>query len=880
MNDALILPLSDPQASLDLVGGKGASLARLTREGLPVPDGFHISTTAYWKFVDANDLGPGILTALGDADPAQPESLERAAEGIRALFEAAVIPDELAGAIEEGYLGLSDVGPNASGDPHGGRQHGPAVPVAVRSSATAEDLPEASFAGQQDSFLNVSGVSAVLEATKKCWRSLWTARAIGYRLRQGIDQGSVSLAVVVQLMAPAEAAGVLFTANPLNGRRDEMMISAAWGLGESVVGGTVTPDTLILDKADLRVVSRQTGDKKVMTVQVVGGTEERPVPERLQTAPVLDDESAGALARYGLQIEDSFEMPMDIEWVFSDGAFSIVQARPITALPELSAKEPVEWKLPDHANRALRNNIVELMADPLTPLFETLGLKSINASLRRLLSRFMGHAELMPEEIILSVNHYAYYNGSLTLRQIGGILLRSVGIARRMFTGVEERWHQARPQYAAAVASVERSAWREAPSVAILNGVSDLMEAVIDFYGTLLGGVIPAAWISEGIFTAVYKLLIRGKNDPSPATFLLGFDSAPILAEKALYDLASWARDETHLAPYLVDTPASRLADHLEQRQTPSGLGPDEWRSWRGRFQAHLETHGHAIYNLDFANPVPADDPEPLLETCRLFLRGAARNPYERQQAAADRRERATREVLGRLRGLRLKLFQKTLLAAQKYAPLREDGLAEIGLGYPLLRRMLLEVGRRFTEAGMVENPAHIFWLEHEEVASAAQRWDREVPSPSLAERIPERKAAWRAASRVAPPLMLPQIRLFGLDLAKLRKPRADGDRLKGVAASPGRVKAAARVLHGPGDFDQMQVGDVLVAAITTPAWTPLFVRASAVVTDVGGPLSHGSIVAREYGIPAVLGTGAATARIHDGQEITVDGDEGLVYLG
>jgi len=235
-----------------------------------------------------------------------------------------------------------------------------------------------------------------------------------------------------------------------------------------------------------------------------------------------------------------------------------------------------------------------------------------------------------------------------------------------------------------------------------------------------------------------------------------------------------------------------------------------------------------------------------------------------------------------RLRGRRLKSFRKNLERAQKYAPLREDGLADVGLSYPLLRKMLREVGARFEKGGMIERQDDIFWLTQEEVEDAAARLDRGEPLENLSTSVSQRKVVRRVARRVAPPIMLPQIKVFGVDLMALKSGglrKQKNNCLKGVAASPGTVTAPACVLHGPDDFSKMNTGDVLVASLTTPAWTPLFARASAVVTDIGGPLSHGSIVAREYGIPAVLGTDTATKHISDGQMITVDGCSGIVSL-
>lgn len=867
MTPQYVLPLYAPQADLATVGGKGASLAQLSASGLPVPDGFHVTTAAYRKFIEANDLQYEVQSALEMADPAKPSTLETTSKSIRELFAPATIPVEVASEIVEAYTALPGKDPA----------------VAVRSSATAEDLPAASFAGQQETYLNVSGASAVLEATKKCWSSLWTARAIAYRMRRDIDQHVVSLAVIVQLLVPAEASGILFTANPLNGKRSELMISAAWGLGEAVVGGNVTPDSLIIDKDTHRILAHQIAYKDVMTVRLNGGTQERPVPQNLRRAPVLDDKSAIELAKLGTQIEAMYAMPMDIEWTLADDKFAIVQARPITALPDLKPAPPIQWKLPKGKYSAMRNNIVELMADPLTPLFGTLGLEAINASMGHTFAEFLGKPGLMPEEVIITVNDYAYYNGSLSPGQIAKILLYSPGILKSMFTKPVDRWLKVgRPRYIATVKRWQNTHWRQFPSEAILDAARDLLEAAIEAYLSLVSGVLPAAWISEALFTFVYDKLIKRQNDPPAPVFLLGFDNLPIQAEKSLYDLAGWVRGRSGLESYIQNTSAAQLAAEVVKDPAPAKVSANDWREWRARFQSHLKKYGHTIYNLDFANPVPADDPAPLLETCKLFLSGQGVNPYERQRRAVWQRDEATKAILARLRGVRLKLFRKLVFRAQNYAPLREDGLADVGMSYPLLRQMLLEVGDRFKEPGMIKESTDIFWLKQEEIEGAVEKLARKGSANDMSAIVSERKTSWRAALRANPPLMLPQIKIFGIyleDLITKRAGKLDEDILKGVAASPGRVTATARVLASTEDFPQLKPGDILVAAITTPAWTPLFARAVAIVTDVGGPLSHGSIVAREYGIPAVLGTGAATSRIQSGATVTVDGDEGKVYL-
>ena len=411
--------------------------------------------------------------------------------------------------------------------------------------------------------------------------------------------------------------------------------------------------------------------------------------------------------------------------------------------------------------------------------------------------------------------------------------------------------------------------------------LNSLSEAAIDAYMALVSGVIPAAWMSEAWFTWRYKFIKR-KNDPDAPTCLMGFDSLPIQSEKSLYDLASWTRNNTSVMQYLQRLETAELITEFHADGTPKDVDPDEWQSWTQKFNQYLDEFGHAIYNLDFVNPVPADDPAPVLETFKLFLKGEGINPHERQQASENHRKEAIRNIESRIKGRKLASFKKSLERAQKYSPLREDGLADVGLSYPLLRKMLREIGKRFVQADVIEQVDDIFWLTLDEVKKTAARLDRDGSLDDLSSLIPQRKTIWQSAKKATPPMMLPDVKLFGKGAAELKSggfKKQKGNTLKGVAASPGTITAPACVLHGPEDFENMNTGDVLVASLTTPAWTPLFARASAVVTDIGGPLSHGSIVAREYGIPAVLGTDTATRRIHNGQIITVNGSEGIIYL-
>ncbi|MBN1399538.1 MAG: PEP/pyruvate-binding domain-containing protein, partial [Anaerolineae bacterium] len=492
MNHEYTLGLTEARASLATVGGKGASLARLASAGLPVPEAFYVTTAAYDRFVTESELRPRMEAILADADPDRADSLESASRAIAALFSASQTPAAIAAAIARAY----------------GQLPGSDPAVAVRSSATAEDLPELSFAGQQETYLNIQGIEAVLEAVKRCWASLWTGRAIGYRLRHDIDQNVVSVAVVVQLLVPAEAAGILFTANPMTGARDEMVVSAAWGLGEAIVGGLVTPDTVTVEKGSLRVLSRQTAEKETMTVRVDGGTREQPVPTPLRNAPVLSDEATVELARLGARIESLYEQPMDIEWTLTDGEFAIVQARPITALPEAPVAPPQEWPLPDPKGKYMRASIVDLMPSPLSPLFATLGIDALSEGIRRLGDEYFHAPGVLPHGLMVTINGYAYMLVSYSAREWWGMLTQLLPkFPSLVRTGT--RWWQEvrRPAYVRAVGEWQDCELSEMTSAELLAGARELFDAVVDHLGSLMVGTMGISAGSEGLFTSVYQKL-------------------------------------------------------------------------------------------------------------------------------------------------------------------------------------------------------------------------------------------------------------------------------------------------------------------------------------------------------------------------------------
>ncbi len=844
-----VLSLADPKATLENVGGKGMSLSRLARAGLPVPDGFHVTTEAYRQHVAANGLQPEILAALNTVDVSRTETLETAARRIGEFFEHSRISPEIGDSIVSSYQAL--------GQPH--------AVVAVRSSATAEDLPEASFAGQQETYLNIHGIDALLQAVKKCWASLWTARAIAYRLKNNVDQNTVALAVVVQRLVFADAAGIMFTANPINGRRDETVINAAWGLGEAVVGGAVTPDTITVNKPAGKTIHRQIAEKQVMTVRGEQGTYEQAVPDPLKKKAVLNDTQAIQLASYGTQIETLYGAPMDIEWALADGKFAILQARPVTSLPEA----PLEWVGSTPKALMMRGSFAEFVPGAVSPLFATLAVPIARDATQKMLTD-MTESSGAEDYLFEVINGYVYVG--MTPKYMLKMTLTTLAKWKKLLQTGRERWALA---LAKSRAMVDK--WQEAdPAVLtapeLLAGVREIFRNTADYYTVAQSGPIPSATSSEVSFNRFYASLVKREGDPETSIFLLGFENLPLRAEKSLYDLATWAQGQPELADYLKHTPAEVVCAALNTDPAPAPVAGE----FADRFAAHLAEFGHTLYDLDFAKPIPADDPAPLVEALKAYLEGKGSNPYRRQQEQVERRQQAEQAITNRLDSLRKKWFLKMLRWAQGTAPDREDCIANMGLGYPQLRKLAHELGRRLAAEGAIADDEDVYWLEAQELDALAAHLEKGENLDDHAEGVASRKARWQKLREVTPPISVPEkswvARLMIHD-------NPEGNTLKGYGASGGKVTAPACVLRGPEEFNRMRPGDVIVAVTTTPAWTPLFAMASAVVTDIGGPLSHSSIVAREYGIPAVMATGVASKRIRSGQVLTVDGSAGVVTL-
>jgi pyruvate,water dikinase len=637
----------------------------------------------------------------------------------------------------------------------------------------------------------------------------------------------------------------------------------------------VTPDTLTVDKLKGRTIGREIAEKQVMTVRTESGTHEVPVPDPQKKKPVLSDPQVLALARLGMQIEEFYGTPMDVEWTLAGGKFAIVQARPITALPP-------EWTRPDTTVLYGRGSLAEHTPSPVTPLFATLGLAIANQATAEMWDRIIGKDAprlLASDGFYVPLNGYVY--GGTRMKGNIGLLLRvTFSQLIPFFRGSVARWQAARQKFAAIVDDWEKRPIESLSPSELLEGVRTVFLTACRYF-TDIQTTLPTASMSEILFTKFYTSLIKRKNDPEATVFLLGSETMALQSEKSLFDLAMWLRTSS-LDGYILRTPNDQLLADLNHStsQSPLPLPADLWNEWRSRFQGHLNEFGRTTYEFDFANPTPAEAPGPLLDAIRAFLEGKAHDPYARQQEAITRREQATRSILDRTGWPRKGWFEKLLHWTQDTGPMRENSIFDMGMGHPVVRRMFAELARRFVANGAIESIDDIYWLEKAEVEELAVALEAGQPLPNFAGRIPSRKEEWQSFLKLTPPVMLPEKtgwnKLVHGDEAETR----DGKTiLKGIGTSGGTITAPARVLFGPEDFHAMKPGEVLVAVTTTPAWTPLFAMASAVVTDIGGPLSHSSIVAREYGIPAVMAARGATRHIQSGQLVTVDGNAGTVTL-
>lgn len=891
---------------IDLVGGKGANLGEMTRAGFSVPPGFCLTVEAYRQFIACSEAARAIASFLAELRLDDIKVLENQTARLREFLITQPMPSEIAKQALDAYHALAR---RLDAPPH-------LLRVAVRSSATAEDLPGASFAGQQETYLNICGDDALLEHIKRCWASLWTARAVSYRHAQGFDQQKVALAVVVQAMIEADVAGILFTANPVNQRRDEIVINASWGLGEAVVSGLVTPDTFIVRKHDGGIVAREiaTKDRAIRYAADVGTHEVELPPER-RTIPSLSDAEVLELARLGERIETYYRAPMDVEWALRGGKFYILQARPITTL---DAKERTTdahpFKPPEGGpggsptGEYNRTMFVEIFPDPLSPAFlsvivplfqsmldftfETLGFRPpkgipavgvfynqpyfhreyIAAALEPLSPNLR---EALVAQII---NPFSRHPAKLPL-ELSPAYLGMVARLLRFMTGFPQKLPGLLAEYRAAIQKVAAINPAEHSDAELIGQIRPLLfthASKLLNYDFLM---IAAIGITYQMLGTLLERYFGEQSQEIRAKLISGVTgNVTMETNKRLWDLAQNAKRADAVRATLVRSGNAELRSALEQ--IPDG------RVFLAELDAFLEQYGHREIRMDILYPTWGEDPTPVLSFLRSYLElDESASPHRQQERLVRERIQLAQQVEARLRRdwagrfVLAPLFKRVLENTQAHTRERDTMHFELTRLFPPLRRILLEVGRRWQAQNVFDAPDDIFFLTLEEMEMLA----RDLSSPPSAEKsgwrdmhaiVQARRAEFAASQQSgAPPILCEGKPVETPEIAS----RTVTGQYQGIAGSPGHARGAVRVIRGPDEFHKLERGDILVAPLTNPVWTPLFAIAGGVVTEVGGILSHGAIVAREYGIPAVMAVKDATKLLHDGEHVTVDGDKGIV---
>ncbi len=905
MSDRIVHRLEEAPAEASLVGGKALGLGRLLRANATVPPGFVLTADAFRFFLQAN----GLESDFAELAKAEQGSEERALVALR----AAGWPNELRSEVTTAYRELRAL----AGE----------VPVAVRSSATAEDSAIASFAGQHATLLNVESEASVFDAIIACWASLYGATALHYRRAKAIDE-TPAMAVVVQALVQAEVSGVAFTLDPVSGDRDLVVIEAAWGLGEGVVSGIVTPDHFAVRKSDGSIVRREIASKKLRVVpDAAGGTRNEAVPADLASRAVLTDEQTVDLARTAARIETDAGCPQDIEWALANGTFYILQARPVTtvaggaidapaaAVSEAQAPaapaqpEPEEWVSEfdtetDPETIWTSANVQEVLPDQISPL---------NASMTLDLVKRFGSDPARKMGVKLKTNEpfsgmfygKAFLNVSMMIEMADQTPFGSVESLMEQFFG------QGRDQFDPIVPKKTFSfgrLWRYTVILPRLlwfgmrlpNEVQRAEKIVARFDRELKerpfselsdeeliaaaeeglgpGGEVAVIHVSGGGMTSSNFEMLRGCTEG-----WLGDENGMLQAKLctglAAVESAQPAYELWDVSRLVLASDALRAAFEPADRHAIAGnlaelRGPDI-DSFLLQLDRFLARQGHrSVMEAEIAARSWEEDLPTVLIMIRNYLHAdESADPRRIEDRQRREREEATRDAFSRLSFWQKPYFRYVLDQAQKWVRMREYTKSLMIRTTHRGRKLTREMGRRLVARGLLDNVFDLYDLTWDEARALARGG---MTRGKAYAQIAKRRAEAERNQRVALPETF-QGRPRPLRPEEQRLP--EDHVLRGIAVSPGRITARARVIMDPRRDGAIEPGEILVAPVTDAGWTPLFVAAAGVVVDVGGSLSHGSTVAREYGLPAVVNVKYGTRMIRTGDTITVDGTQGLVIL-
>ncbi|MFH9245211.1 rifamycin-inactivating phosphotransferase [Streptomyces lydicus] len=866
MIEQYVLDLQEiDETQVAVVGGKGAHLGGLSRiEGIRVPAGFCVTTDAFRRIMAEAPSIDDRLDQLSRSDPDDREAIRTLSAQIRRTIEEVTIPGDVAAAITRA---LARLGEQAA--------------YAVRSSATAEDLPTASFAGQQDTYLNVVGPTAILQHVSRCWASLFTERAVTYRQRNGIDHRTVHMAVVVQQMVFPHAAGILFTADPVTGNRKVATVDAGFGLGEALVSGLVNPDVFKVRHGEV-VAKTIAAKQRAVHALPAGGTQEVVIDAQRQQQPALTDGQAVQLVQLGRRIEAHFGRPQDIEWCLVDDGFQIVQSRPITTLfpiPETDDQENHVYVSVGHQ---------QMMTDPMKPLglsmwqltamvpmheaggrlFVDVTRRLASPASRAGLLDLVGRGDPLVRDALETVLDHDDFVPSLPDAGPGGPpaggAAAPIETDPALVTELIERSQ-------ASVAALERDIrTKTGPALFdfLLEAFEEHKRVLSDPLSirAIMAGMEATWWLNDKLGEWL------GEKNAADTLTLSAPDNVTSEMGLALLDVADVIRPHAEVVAFLQGVEYAEDAAFLDELAKLAG-GTEA----RDAIETYLDRYGmRCVGEIDITRPRWRERPTTLvpviLDNVRNFEPGAAERRFEQGRQKAQKKEQ---DVLSRLRALpdgdrKADETKRMIDRVRTFIGYREYPKYGIVSRYFVYKQALMEEAERLVQAGVLPEKEDIFYLTFQELHDV-------VRSNQVDDQIvQQRKDAFRSYQALTPPRVLTSD--GEAVTGAYRRDDVPAGALIGLPVSAGTIEGRARVILDMADAD-LEAGDILVTTFTDPSWSPLFVGIAGLVTEVGGLMTHGAVIAREYGLPAVVGVEQATRLIRDGQRIRLHGTGGYIEI-
>ncbi|MBC1233765.1 phosphoenolpyruvate synthase [Listeria booriae] len=850
------------QTNKALVGGKGANLGECAKiSGVQVPTGFCLTTEAYQKAVSENEALQALLHQLSAQKITNQDQISKIGQSIRVLIEEIEIPREIEAEITDH---LAKIGSEQA--------------YAIRSSATAEDLPTASFAGQHDTYLNIIGKTEILKHIKKCWASLFTDRAIIYRIQNNFAHTDVQLSVVIQQMVFPSASGILFTADPITGNRKTLSIDASFGLGEALVSGLVSAD--VYKVQENTVIEKNIATKKLAIYSIkTGGTETKSLPAAQQTNQTITDRQILQLEQLGRNIEAYFGKPQDIEWCLADDQFYIVQSRPITTLFPV----PKEADKENHVYLSVGHQ--QMMTDPIKPLGLAFYLLITPAPMRIAGGRLF--VDITPN-LAAPASREILINGigqsdplmkdaieTIVARE-GFIETNATEEARPIPTPSADKPIENIPEIATSlIANNEASLAKLKQTIQTKSGsaVFDLiLEDIPEFkrvlfnadnLRVLLSAMNAATWLNEK--------MQEWLGETNVADTLSQSVDNNITAEMGLklLDVADAIRPYPEVITFLQNTKDPNFLEKLGDIQGGEVA--------RDAISTYLDKYGmRCAGEIDISRTRWSEDPTILipmiLSNIKNFQPNASHKKFEQARQEALQKEQ---DLLARLKNLpdgeqKAAKTKEVITVLRNLTGYREYPKYGMINRYFVYKQALLKEAAQLVEAGIIKELEDIFYLDFEELHEVVRTKQLDYTI------ITTRKADYNQFDKLTPPRVLTSD--GEIITGKYKRENLPPDAIIGLPVSSGTIEGRARVILNMADAN-LEEGDILITPFTDPSWTPLFVSIKGLVTEVGGLMTHGAVIAREYGLPAVIGVENATTRIQDGDQIRVNGTEGYIEI-